>query len=504
MLNILKRALCLTLALLMLILTVSCGGTGAGEETTDTPDVPQSDDSTDEKDTEDEKKEFVDTYDGVFQVGYSRVEITPDLPIPLNTGTLLTSVKEPLYATCVAVHDGKNTALLISLDVKNVPDDEDEAIKYRLKVATKVPEKNIMINAMHNHSAPCVGIPGGDPAIQKWTAKVYSYVVTAAKEAIADLSDAEIYMGVAKTTNYAFVRRYIHEDGSFSSIHYRNASKTPIVKHETDADDNAQIIRMVRADKKDVILTNWQAHAAHAITIMPTTVSADYVHYIREGIEKKDDDALVAFFCGASGNINTTVRIQELNVTLGHYKRVGELVAEAIVKQLDNLERIQEGKIYSDTTTYIADAREVSADYVKKAKEIQASGAEGSDAYNKLLDKYGFKSSYEVNRAISLGDAQGTTSKLLLGAISFGDLSFISVPYEMFDTNGMEVKDGSPFEMTFILTMAGGCSGYVPSALAVKNGGYEVYQSHFRYGTAEEAVAEYLKMLNDLFEKKNK
>ena len=68
----------------------------------------------------------------------------------------------------------------------------------------------------------------------------------------------------------------------------------------------------------------------------------------------------------------------------------------------------------------------------------------------------------------------------------------------MFDTNGMEVKEGSPCKMTFILGTTGGASGYVPSALAVKNGGYEVYSSNFTYGTAEAVVAELLQMLKRL------
>ena len=67
----------------------------------------------------------------------------------------------------------------------------------------------------------------------------------------------------------------------------------------------------------------------------------------------------------------------------------------------------------------------------------------------------------------------------------------------MFDTNGMQVKEGSPFEMTFVLTNAGGSFAYIPSAEAVPHGGYEVYKTSYAYGTAEQIVGELLSMLGE-------
>jgi hypothetical protein len=86
----------------------------------------------------------------------------------------------------------------------------------------------------------------------------------------------------------------------------------------------------------------------------------------------------------------------------------------------------------------------------------------------------------------------------MLRTIAFGDLAFAAVPYEMFDTNGMEVKSASPYKTTFILATTNGSHGYMPSEIAVRNGGYEVYTSIYKYGTAEKIVGELLEMLGKM------
>jgi hypothetical protein len=69
----------------------------------------------------------------------------------------------------------------------------------------------------------------------------------------------------------------------------------------------------------------------------------------------------------------------------------------------------------------------------------------------------------------------------------------------MFDTNGMQIKEGSPFSMTFVLTCANNNLSYLPSDLAFQHGGYAVDVTLFTRGTAEELVTSYLGMLNDLY-----
>ena len=80
-----------------------------------------------------------------------------------------------------------------------------------------------------------------------------------------------------------------------------------------------------------------------------------------------------------------------------------------------------------------------------------------------------------------------------------GDLAFAMAPYEMYDTNGVEIKQGSPYKMTFVLTLANGPSmGYLPTRLNFEHGGYAADTCRFKPGIGEALAEEFIKMLNDL------
>jgi len=90
-------------------------------------------------------------------------------------------------------------------------------------------------------------------------------------------------------------------------------------------------------------------------------------------------------------------------------------------------------------------------------------------------------------------------------AISIGNIGFATVPFEMFDTNGMQIKDGSPYDITFVLTCCNNKDGYIPAAEVFDyNPGiarlipYEVKSCAYAKGTAETVAQALVDMLNEL------
>ena len=107
------RIIATILSVMMIISLAACGKDG-GNHDNETTSISE---STEEiKNTEKIKEE----YTGVFQAGYGRVDITPTVPVYLNDGTLLHKVRDPLYVTAIAVHDGEQTVLIITADIKNL------------------------------------------------------------------------------------------------------------------------------------------------------------------------------------------------------------------------------------------------------------------------------------------------------------------------------------------------------------------------------------------------
>ena len=71
-------------------------------------------------------------------------------------------------------------------------------------------------------------------------------------------------------------------------------------------------------------------------------------------------------------------------------------------------------------------------------------------------------------------------------------------PYEMFDTNAMEIKQASPFPSTFVLTCSNADYDYVPSALGFDHGGYSADSCHFLPGTGELLAQAFIDLLHGL------
>ena len=342
-----------------------------------------------------------------------------------------------------------------------------------------VPGANVYISATHNHSAPTFGGQWFDTACEK--------IATASAMAVNDLSDSDIFIGRGKTTGMAIVRHYVDANGNYATVSPMKADgaalDTTTIRSVSEADDTMQLIRFKREGKKDIIALNWQAHFAHAYDKAPAAISSDMAHYIREDIEAGDDDALVAYFSGASGNINLNAPNNSQR-KYRNYKAVAEAFAKVALEVMkdENLTEVNSGKIKITKTVYAARHKKDSPEEIEAAYERLASGT--GDVLRETGD------SYVISRNHS------DFSHLRISALSFGDLAFVTAPYEMFDNNGVQIKEGSPFKMTFVLTISDGSFAYMPSYEAwTEYGGYETWATYFDIGVAEAIVGEFISML---------
>jgi hypothetical protein len=244
-------------------------------------------------------------------------------------------------------------------------------------------------------------------------------------------------------------------------------------------------------------MVNWQAHPAHAIDMFPKMITSDFIHYFRKGAEEKFD-VHFAYYQGACGNINLNSYVKG-NQIYKNYMQMGAALPDVLGGALDNMSPISLGAIQAERIDYDATVNHSEDHLYDIALEVNR---EKDVAKQKeLIKKYGFQSKYEASSIVTRHN-YGKTETFSLSAISFGDLAFATTPYEMFDTNGMEVKDGSPFKMTFMVSCTNGSWSYIAADHAYENGGYEVYNCKFVRGTAEEVVAELLKLLNKQYENK--
>ena len=438
---------------------------------------------------------------GVFKTGYNRVDITPSVSSSSKLGSF-TNVHDELYATCVAVNDGGETIIIISIDMKSISASDYTGIRRKVARATGVHEDNVFISATHTHST--VTFAHSDAVA--WRYKSFAAIAESAKAAIADLEDTEIYIGSTtqdELNDLAYVRRYKKETSTGTSFSSRNPGSGSGWTTVADEDNVLQVVRLVR-DGEDIVMTNWQAHLAHAVNERSTSISADMADVMRDEIESAG--VKVMYLAGASGNINLTPPSGVSNKYEAVAKALAEKTLEIIDFDKNRLEKINSGKIK-----------------VSIVEAYQARNADDSDA---VVSAATSRNNSDIgDNYLKLRNQKDYTS-LRLGAVSFGDFAFITAPYEMFDTNGLYIKTNSPFKMTFILTNAGDELAYMPSAEyytstygyigyedssgvfgadKISQNPYETYTSYFgknsdNVNAAEDVAAKFVSMLNGLTE----
>lgn len=424
--------------------------TGCVNSTDSNPTIP--DNTTEPTIETTSAEEFTLSLPSGFSAGWSRVTITPAESVPLDgVGSgfdrMPNKIDDDLTATLIAVSDGQSVALICTVD--NLYTHENLAAEWAAAIsqATTVPAENIFFSATHTHSAPDLDESG--KAIQDYIALVNNRLVAGAKEALNDLSAATIQAGDFNTSKLTFVRRYLLSDGTYDST---GSTKGTEVAHEGEPDEQLQMVRFVRADKKDILLANWQTHPGNAASQNKKVVSADFIGVFRKRVEKKEKDILCAFFQGAAGDLNPGSRLpSESRAT--NYQATGQILADDVRDALPSLQPVDPGAVKISHGTY----------------EATVDPAKG-----------------------------GGTKTMPLSAVSIGSIAFVNCPYEMFCANGLAVKTQSPFDMTFVCTNSGGNYGYIPSQEAFPHGAFEVEKCQFVSGTAEGLVNKCLELLGKL------
>jgi len=388
----------------------------------------------------------------VFQVGFGRVNITPTP----NVGVLLAGYEDRwsegvlnyIMATCVAITDEKDqTILLYTLDMCNSEKETAEALREKLTETTGIPGENITISGTHTHASPR----------QPYADNYVDLLVQAGQEALKDRAPATIETGSYDVPDMNFDRHYIMNDGTMRGDNFGSAS-SGYKDHASVADPTMRLIRFLReGDKKDVLMVNWQVHPKLSSTASTTEgkatrnyISSDFIGATRDYVEK-NQDVLFAYYTGASGNVNALSFLPEKkNIVTKDYKVYGEQFGDHVIAALQQLKPVETGEIGSKSAPL------------------------GDRGYN--LHAYTIGSS----------------------------LGFATVPAEIFHQTGTQIRDGSPCETTFVLTVANGRDTYIPTdnvwdyVVAKGETPYEVRICRYPRGTAESLAQDLADMLTEL------
>jgi neutral ceramidase len=195
--------------------------------------------------------------------------------------------------------------------------------------------------------------------------------------------------------------------------------------------------------------------------------------------------------------------------TFEHAEELGHKLADAALEALPSIETSENVTISSATTPFPLPLKKYpppgeTAQKLQKAEKylqsLDGSGDQNSVELEKLLraKSEALYASIENFYAVETERFTDRRMEIELQGIRIGDAIFIAVPAEVFVEIGLELKKRAP-QKTFIVGIANGYIGYMPTNEAYKDGGYEVVSARCAAETHQLFIDKAIELEKQLF-----
>ena len=375
-----------------------------------------------------------------------RVDITPDSPQWLlgYQARQSTGVLDHIYHRVVALQAADTEMVMISSDLCLFSPTLYDSVMRDLQAATGLTPLQVLWSVTHTHAAPEVGPPDMYKVLlgrsehewdREYTATVTRALIEAVRTARSRLEPARIAFGTG--TSVANINRRARDvDGTVSLG----------LNPEGPVDRQINLIRVTRPDGGLIALVaNYAMHG----TVMNGDnlgISGDGPGVVTSYLEEKLG-APVLYVNGAAGNIAPIYSVYP-SAKAGHLSQFRVLLGDRILAAL--------ATIGSGTSEVVMRAAE---------RVVETPRRPGLDWPAEMA-------------AYAPADGRAMV-RLPLRFLRINDTLIWSAPVELFCEIAMEIRARSPFGRTIYFGYTNGWLGYLPTAAAFAEGGYEPKTSPF-------------------------
>ena len=436
-----------------------------------------------------------------LKAGFARVDITPPLGVHLvgyPTIRIADGILDPLLATAVAVSDGTNTAVMISVDVIGVDQELSDEVRDGIAELTGISRTAVFVAGTHTHLGPAVPKLYAERYKEEVTRPILQKMIGVAKMAIDDLKPATMYTNAARTpVDIAFIRRFKMKDGSTRT---NPGFLNPEIDHPIgEADHRVALTYFLRENAPEIALINFQVHPD---VIGGTKMSADYPGFVRRTYEAAVENSLCMYINGPQGDTNHFDVNAPEGMLRGGYemsRHMGRVIAGTAMALRAKAIPTEGVPVRAFQKNIQVPHNKGTAEEVEKAKHIDQLYREGRyEEIWPVQDMMLTTILSEARRMINLAD-KPDYKELHVTGIAMGDFALVGFPGEPFTVIGTEVKKASPFAMTFAACCANGYEGYFPAESAYAEGGYEARNAKYKPGVAEALIAAGKEVLETLY-----
>jgi len=398
----------------------------------------------------------------VLKAGIAKADITPAIPVKLygyaSRKTYSEGIHDPLTARVVAFENKGKRIVLVSTDIGSYGSEVFPVFQKAIMDRFGLKESEIFLSTIHYHSYHVLSLnpETGDPNNIEYTRSFQEKLLTLIGEAIKNMKPVLTGAGSGSSPVGAN-RRETRADGSIT------LGRNPY----GITDKEVLVMKIAAPDGKPVgALYDYATHST-SLGAGNMLISGDILGLSAQFVEKiLGKEVITPVFAGASGNIDPWYRVlPEFNNEPGWIPEpvlLGTLLGEEVVHVF------------------------------RRIKDLTGGGEIVSD--HAVLECPGKIT--EENK--SLPDKPATVPVNITVARIGEDIAFVGFNVEMITEIGMEIKAGSPFKNTFIITHCNGSSGYLVPEELYKEGGYEVSTTRFQIGSSDMVVKKALRMLYDL------
>ncbi|MGB7069653.1 MAG: neutral/alkaline non-lysosomal ceramidase N-terminal domain-containing protein [Pyrinomonadaceae bacterium] len=435
----------------------------------------------------------------MLRAGFSKSCISPPVGAPLAGFVaregVCEGIHDDLYSRALVLENDGIAIALVSLDVLALSGDFVSSVRGKIETRTGIKRDSIAIASTHTHAGPV-------------TVKTFFNPEDSLDQAFMDLVAKSIEDSVAAAWENRQPSRVGVGCGRVEGIgvNRRTPDKKPV-------DEEIGIIKVEDlSGRPRAVLVNYSCHP----TVLGSDnllASGDFPYFAVERIEDELGDGSFAMFVnGTQGNISmghsselSAIGVITPGRTFEHAEELGKKLAKATLDALRQIETFDALKIDAEVASVPFPLKDLPAIPVAKKNliladhELEALSSNGASIESMMKAKskrlYASITDFYARETAVFEDGYLPVE---LQAVRIGDAVFLAVPAEVFVEIGIGIKQRAKHNV-FIIGIANGYIGYLPTAAAYAQNGYEVVSSKVGPRSEELLYEEAIKLEQRLF-----
>ncbi len=439
----------------------------------------------------------------MLKVGTSRVDITPPIGIPhANWGSSTHQVAEgidmPMYCYVMYLESesSKNKVVILDFDLCSMSEEIDNMVRDAVISSLDIPKENIRICLSHTHAGPPYGkdnlngagwITEGVELINPYYDSFPEKISKAIDEAISSVVDCNVSYGNGRS-DININRRPSDKSGTL----FTGRNWDGPVDHSVD------VIGFDDVDGVPVATIVGFACHPHILGPENRLISPDYPGHMRKTVEEIIGGRCLFFqgYAGNQGPVHTFLgdveaarkagkilglEASKVRMSIDPFEREEKLVEiipagadlgmyEDVIINEPNDDLIINNKYIDLPTLDFPSFEKASEVYELALEELKKARESGKQEEIKKMVSNAKRANH--TRRNSLRSKDGKVN-IWVQTIKIGDIVLQGIPLEPFIEYSNKIKSLNPNKKIVLSGYSNGLTGYLPTAVAYEEGGYE-------------------------------